>query len=191
MRHVWSLLAGLIVAPMLVELASIHFHVEVWADTTGVQTGIYCAMGLLLGALACLQTSPVGPIVAGLLLVAPRLLATLFGVGVPLDSLGFRLAEGVTVVPWVGVYSPVLFISGVALLLAAASPSRWRGRPKFPPAASPVEPVVDTGRIDAVAAWRPFPADTPATAVPAASPTTPEPPGSPPLTGPWAPPPIR
>ncbi|NUT05871.1 MAG: hypothetical protein HOV76_20565 [Hamadaea sp.] len=190
MRHVWSLVAGLIVAPVLVELASIHFT-AVWADTTGAQTAVYAGMGLLFGALACLQTSPVGPVVAGLLLVTPRLLAYGFGIGVPLDSLGFRLADGVIVAPWIGAYSPILFVGGVALLLAAASPSRWRGRPKPPPVAPPVEPVVDTGRIDAVAAWRPFPADGTQTAAPAAPPTQPELHGSAPLTGPWAPPPIR
>ncbi|NUR72949.1 MAG: hypothetical protein HOU81_19205 [Hamadaea sp.] len=195
MRHVWSLLAGLIVAPLIFAASSVI--VEMTGDWTMLQTVFLVPPALLIGALAVPRISPVGPIAAGLLLVTPRLLVTVFDVSSdrlfrpPLSSVS-RIAEGVLFRPESGLISFTAFVGGVILLLTAASPSRWRGRPKTPTAASPVEPVVDTGRIDAVAAWRPFPADSSETAAPVPSPAPPENqnPGSPP-TGPWAGPPSR
>lgn len=82
---------------------------------------------------------------------------------------------------------------GPVLLMAAASPGRWKRWPQ--PAAAPgtVDPVVDTGRIDAVAAWRPFPGDASQPTVSGGAPPA-QPAGTDsdaPLTGPWAPPPQR
>jgi len=192
MRHVWSLLAGLAVAPAVIAVLSVTVLPAGQAEFA-LQTGVLVAAGLLLGVLASLRLSPVGPIVAGLLLVTPRILAS-FRVGDWLfrSSLLPRgtIADGVYFRPELALFSPIAFAGGVILLMAAASPGRWKQWPKPGPAGAPVEPVVDTGRIESVAAWRPFPDDTSEATISLDVPR--QQPGTTselPLTGPWAPPP--
>ncbi|NUT32431.1 MAG: hypothetical protein HOV79_05080 [Hamadaea sp.] len=191
MRHVWSLLAGLLVAPLVI--AALSLLVSPSGDLGYLKTVSLAVAGLLVGLLAAVPISPVGPIVAGLLLITPRVALEIFGpVRIPIgwvyvisDDVVFRTADGL--------YAYSAVVAGCALLVAAASPSRWRGRPRPATAAAKpaVDPVVDTGRIDAVAAWRPFPDDTSESTIPLGIPAEQRsnPPSDLPVTGPWAPPP--
>lgn len=194
MRHVWSLLAGLLVAPLIACVLSIRFNPQVWERAQDLNVVLIIAAGLLIGVLASLRWSPVGPIVAGLILVTPNLLFTAFRVGVPWASLHRSLGEGVEFRAGFGAMSLTALAGGCALLVAAASPSRWKAWPRpVAPATLSVDPVVDTGRIDAVAAWRPFPDDTSEATLPLGIPAEqrPSPSSELPATGPWAPPPTQ
>jgi len=193
MRHVWSLLAGLGVAvaaffifSLDLTYAQVRFGDPYRSDLLILQLVV---AGLLLGSIGSTRVSPTGPILAGLLLVLPvalsQLLPDVFEAVFPGDA-RIAIGEVVRFVPAQGASSQLVLVTGVMLLMAAASPGRWRRWPQPAPAAGTVEPVVDTGRIDAVAAWRPFSADTSESTVRLAAPGE-----QPPLAGPWAPPPSR
>jgi len=199
MRHVWSLLAGLAVAPVAFFLFSLdltYAQVRYGLNPHGNELVIIQLLlaGLVLGALCSSRLSPTGPIAAGLLLILPLALSELvpavFMVIFPEDK---RIAVGEVVrfVPAQGAINGLGLITGVMLLMAAASPSRWKRWPKPAPAAATLEPVVDTGRIESVAAWRPFPDDTSEATVALGIPQQQQPGTTSqlPLTGPWAPPP--
>ncbi|NUT18740.1 MAG: hypothetical protein HOV77_06110 [Hamadaea sp.] len=137
MRHLWSLLAGVVIAPL--GWAVIAFGQAVIHDavTAGPLTGqssklvlagaAFAAVGLVVGTLACLRISPVGPLVisvfylasTALLIFSPkngldvfdRVRKDLFGHDVSLLS---PLTSG------------VIAILGAALLMAVFSGKRWR-----------------------------------------------------------------
>ena len=83
MRHLWSFLAGLVVAPVtwvLVTLGqdgssrTVDRWVEIGTFNTAnlIEPAVYLGVaGILLGLVGTLRTSPLGPLVAGLLLVTP------------------------------------------------------------------------------------------------------------------------
>ena len=83
MRHLWSFLAGLVVAPItwvLVTLGqdgssrTVDRWVEIGTFNTAnlIEPAVYLGVGgVLLGLLGTLRFSPLGPLVAGALLVTP------------------------------------------------------------------------------------------------------------------------
>jgi hypothetical protein len=141
MRHLWSLLAGVVVAPLtwcLVALGQSGSQEKIgdWVNTRRFDTvdliepAVYLVVaGILLGLIATLRISPLGPLVGGLLLVAAY-------VGMFISPLNVRKAIPDT---WevydrhlplrVPLDNGTLLLIGVLLLMAVFSTSRWRGWP--------------------------------------------------------------
>ncbi|MFE9688745.1 hypothetical protein [Micromonospora sp. NPDC005806] len=146
MRHLWSFLAGLVVAPVtwvLVTLGqdgsgrTIHRWVELGTYSTPnlIEPAVYLGVaGILLGLLATLRFSPFGPLVAGLLLAVPYI-----GMFVAPFTVRDQVPEG-----WKLFEDPLplrqplengtLFLIGVLLLMAVFSGQRWRRWPGEPAA---------------------------------------------------------
>jgi hypothetical protein len=189
MRHLWSLLAGLVAAPATWVLVAagqdgssrtvtkwIENDTFNWANL--IEPAVYLAVaGLLLGLIGTLRVSPLGPLVAGLILVAPYVAMfpaffrvqdavpdgwRLFGDPLPLD---LPLNNG------------TLFVVGAMLLMATFSAKRWRSWP------ADSAPSDDTGFVD----WQPGGPDSPP---PSLGYPHPEPPfqSAPPGGSPWPPP---
>ncbi|MDG4789694.1 hypothetical protein O7626_27855 [Micromonospora sp. WMMD1102] len=148
MRHLWSFLAGVVAAPLtwaLIALGqdgsarTVTRWVEVGTFNTAnlIQGAVYLGVaGILLGLLGTLRLSPAGPLVAGLLLVAPY-------VGLFVDP--FTVRDAVPAnwkvfgdpLPLVQVLdNGTTFLVGVLLVMATFSIQRWRRWPQ-PAAASP------------------------------------------------------
>ncbi|MEU3452739.1 hypothetical protein ABZ671_03925 [Micromonospora sp. NPDC006766] len=153
MRHLWSFLAGLVVAPItwvLVTLGQdgsgriVHRWVDLGTYSTPnlIEPAVYLGVaGILLGLLGTLRFSPLGPLVAGLLLVVPYL-----GLFVAPFTIRDQIPEG-----WKVLGSPLplrqpvengtLFLIGVLLLMAVFSRQRWRRWPGKPAVAAPPSPT--------------------------------------------------
>ncbi|MFC5923515.1 hypothetical protein [Micromonospora vulcania] len=162
MRHLWSFLAGLVVAPItwaLVTLGqdgssrTVDRWVEIGTFNTAnlIEPAVYLGVGgVLLGLVATLRVSPLGPLVAGLLLVTPYvgMFVAPFEVrdAIPQewkvfgDPLPLRLP----------VENGTLFLIGLLLLMATFSGQRWRQwpRPATEPVTEPVPAPADTPRGD-------------------------------------------
>ncbi|MGC4808169.1 hypothetical protein [Micromonospora sp. DT233] len=158
MRHLWSFLAGLVVAPVtwvLITLGqdgstrTIGRWVEIGTSNTAnlIEPAVYLAVaGILLGLLGTLRFSPLGPLVAGLLLITPY-------VGMFVDPFEVRdripanrEIFGDPLPLHLPVQNGTLFLIGVLLLMATFSGQRWRRWPR--PVAGPVpaqRPQDDTG----------------------------------------------
>lgn len=141
MRHLWSLLAGVVAAPAAWVLvatgqADSSGTVAGWAEARRYDTvdliepAAYLAVaGVLLGVIGTLRISPLGPLVAGLLLITPY--AGLFA-----DPLAVRDAvpTGWNVLDrdiplLVPLDNGTLVLLGVLLVVAAFSVQRWRRWP--------------------------------------------------------------
>ncbi|GAB2960423.1 hypothetical protein GCM10027280_56570 [Micromonospora polyrhachis] len=156
MRHLWSFLTGIVVAPLTWVLLTlgqdgssrtVDRWVELGTFTTANLIGpaVYLAVaGILLGLLGTLRVSPLGPLVAGLLLVAPY-------VKLVFDPFALREAIpgdlrilGDPLPLFLPVQNGTLFLIGTLLLIATFSRQRWRRWParataSVPaPASSPV-----------------------------------------------------
>jgi hypothetical protein len=145
MRHLWSLLAGLIAAPLAWVLVAMGQGgstrtVTKWVDSGHFDTSqligpaVYLGVaGVLLGLIGTLRFSPLGPIAGGLLLVAPY--AAVFHdpfevrdrvpdswrlLGDPLDL-------------WLPLANGTLALLGMLLLMATFSAKRWRRWPATTP----------------------------------------------------------
>src|SRR5262249_49402126 len=77
MRHLWSLLSGLAVTAAVIGL----FSISAMGLSAQLGVGRVVVAGLLLGIVATLRISPVGPIVGGLILLTP---VVLLGIDLPL-----------------------------------------------------------------------------------------------------------
>ncbi|OKI87680.1 hypothetical protein [Micromonospora sp. CB01531] len=191
MRHLWSFLAGLVVAPVtwvLVTLGqdgsagTVHRWVEIGTYSTPnlIEPAVYLGVaGILLGLLGTLRFSPLGPLVAGLLLTIPYL-----GMFVAPFTVRDRIPEGWKVLgDPLPLRQPVengtLFLIGMLLLMAVLSGQRWRQWPGRPAAEAELtsadKPIEQT---QSFSAWPP--ADTTDTApltlgYPDATPTEPLP----------------
>ncbi|WP_320065976.1 hypothetical protein [Micromonospora sp. RTGN7] len=147
MRHLWSFLAGLVVAPVtwvLITLGqdgsarTITRWVEIGTFNTAnlIEPAVYlAAAGVLLGLLGTLRFSPLGPLVAGLLLVTPYV-----GMFVAPFTVRDRIPEGWKIfgdpLPlYLPVQNGTLFLIGALLLMATFSGQRWRRWPR--PVAEP------------------------------------------------------
>lgn len=149
MRHLWSLIAGVVLAPIVWAVAAYGQAVTAQVSAQGAPTSFesklliaaaaFAGAGLVFGIIGTLRVSPVGPLIAGLAY---------------LGCYGFAIASPGTAndafnrVTTVGDYqvhyataltSGLIPVLGAALLMAAFSPGRWRSWPAAA-AASPAEP---------------------------------------------------
>jgi hypothetical protein len=146
MRHLWSLLAGLVVAPLAWLLLSTGQFRSVttvagWEETGRFDTvdlvapaAFLAVAGALLGLLGTLRWSPAGPLAAGLLFIVPTILMFID----PFDTLDrFLRGEdgsprrlfGQDLEPWLPVENGTLLVLGALLLMAVLSSQRWRRWP--------------------------------------------------------------
>ena len=148
MRHLGSIVLGLLLAPVIWALAGIgavkfaepsrDLDPELFTMVVGL--GVLAAAGLAYALLFLPRLSPLGPVLAGL----PLLVASLWGALasgsfvdiVPGDVFGIQDAA----------YRPVEFapLLAVPLLLTILSPRRWRGHDGPGPGAMPAYPVFPT-----------------------------------------------
>jgi hypothetical protein len=155
MRHLWSLLAGLVAAPAIWLLVAagqnessetvarwVKNDTYNWANL--ISPTVYLAAGaVVLGLIAVLRVSPMGPIVAGLLLVAPYAGMYLSPFKVR-DAVPDRLSLFGNKVPMdVALDNGTIFLIGATLLLATFSAQRWRSWPQ-----QDGGPSDDSGLID-------------------------------------------
>ena len=170
MRHLRSLLAGVVAAPLawlLIAAGQTQWQgtVAEWTaagrfDTADlIVPGIFLAVaGIVLGLLATLRVSPVGPLVAGLLLLVPTVSMFIH----PFDTADMISDEdgwvllGQAVDPRVPVANGTLLMLSALLLMAVFSAHRWRRLPAvaaapvavdadLPPAPGAAPVVVDDG----------------------------------------------
>lgn len=148
MRHLWSLLAGLLAAPLawLLLATGQHRSQEVVGDGSFASADLagpvvlLVVAGALLGVLGTLRWSPAGPIAAGLLLVLPTLLlfgnpsGTLSAFSHPEES---RLL-GQSLALWLPLENGTLLVLGSLLLIATFSLQRWRRWPTTLPPPIPL-----------------------------------------------------
>lgn len=133
-RHIWSLVAGLVAAPVAFFLMSLdlaYAQVRLTADPQGFQLNFArrVTVGIVLGAVATLKISPVGSMVAGALLLTP----TTIGLFSPelflqiFSGTDFQIGlVGVQPMPAAG--SALGVALGALMVMAGASSSRWKGR---------------------------------------------------------------
>jgi hypothetical protein len=168
MRHLWSLLAGVVAAPLAwLCLATGQYQssrtVAEWNEENLFDTAeligpaaFLVAAGVLLGLVGTLRWSPAGPLVAGVLFVVP----TIFMFIDPFRTLdAFSVDRPRTLLdqdyqPWLPLENGTLLVLGALLLMAVFSASRWR---RWPAAAAPLpattvqETAVGTGVASAPA----------------------------------------
>ncbi|MEU6020452.1 hypothetical protein ACGFIK_03860 [Micromonospora sp. NPDC048871] len=174
MRHLWSFLAGLVVAPVtwvLVTLGqdgsagTVNRWVEIGTANTAnlIEPAVYLAVGgIVLGLLGTLRISPLGALVAGLLLVTPYIgmFVTPFRVRdrIPADweFLGDPLPLRLPV------ENGTLFLIGMLLLVATFSGQRWRRWPQpttAAPAPTSTPPPATPDPEQTLTDWSPEPND--------------------------------
>ncbi len=171
MRHLWSLLAGVVSAPVVwLLLASGQYRAQAvvagWSaagrfDPTDLVGPVIllAVAGIVLGLLGTLRWSPAGPVAAGLLFVTPTVLMfahpfqTLEGFFRPADASPRRvLAQDLA--PWLPVENGTLLVLGALLLMAVFSSQRWRRWPGAPRPAAPAaaRPATDHELIAGISA---------------------------------------
>ena len=150
MRHIWSLVAGVIIAPLAWFLiafgqAAMTERVTLSTAETDFLFGglLLIGVGLLIGLIGSVRTSPVGALVAAAvylagtayLLLAPSAASDLFG--------NINLVGNYEVVLSTPLHTGVLAVVGGVLLIAVFSPARWRGGagPADPDAWTPPPPA--------------------------------------------------
>jgi hypothetical protein len=148
MRHVWSLIAGIVVALAgwlaLAVVGGVFAKTDVSNQDKYVAVAIIVVTGLLFGAVGSLRNSPLGALVVSLAYFGLSLGPLLDAYSAP--NLG-DWAIGDYSVNW---EAPTLVLAVVAatLFMAIFSPSRWRGNVPVadpnvwnpPPAPSPWNP---------------------------------------------------
>jgi hypothetical protein len=132
MRHIWSLIAGLVAAPVVFFVLSLNLQyaqVRLTGDPSGFSLNFarLAVVGLILGVLATLKISPAGSVAAGVLLLIPSVIA-LVSLDVFLqifEGRGFQLGI-VSVEPLTAAASGISMVLGPLMLVAAASRRRWQ-----------------------------------------------------------------
>lgn len=154
MRHIWSLLAGIVIAPsawlviaygqaVITESAQIGAERPLWFGLI-----LLALIGLALGTVGSLRVSPAGPLVVA----AGYVGATAFLIAAP-DTAQRLLPDvwvflGELVVLASPVTSGVLGMLGTMLLIAVLSPQRWRNWPRRAEATEPTWPDMLSTRND-------------------------------------------
>nr|BFE65226.1 hypothetical protein GCM10020063_097520 [Dactylosporangium thailandense] len=157
MRHVGSLIAGMFIAPIAWLLIAIGQQQSAETVAKWVERGAFDSVdllvpaayllgaGLLIGLIASLRISPVGPIVAGLALLATYVSLFIDPLSV-MNSLPRDLAIGSLKVDLrLPIVNGTTAVLGLALLIAAFSVKRWRTWPT----AVPLVPAAGEGPADA------------------------------------------
>ncbi len=155
MRHIWSLILGVVIAPLAWFLVAFGQSAMARGNSLAdfkndfILGGLLIVgVGLLLGLIGSLRTSPLGALIAslgflgatGYALFAPMNALDLFGDARKIGAYDLNLAQPLT--------TGVLAVVGGMLLLAVFSPSRWRGNPTV---AAPAESTPETTE------WKPQP----------------------------------
>ncbi len=193
MRHLGSLLAGILIAPVAWLLIALGQQKSLatlasWQQSGGFDTAdlllpaaYLLAAGLLIGLIATLRISPLGALVAGLF-YAGIYAALLFS-----NPLRVRNAVpekltvlGRAIAPRTPLDNGTLLLVGIALLVAVFSFTRWRRWPAAVPVAVPEAEAAPAGPPSTPADLPPEPSEERAVAA--------WPPGSP---NPWTPTPAR
>jgi hypothetical protein len=141
MRHLWSLLSGVVAAPLTWVLVSMgqadsSSTVADWAEAGRYDTldllepaSYLVVAGVLLGVIGTLRFSPLGPLVAGLLLIAPYA-----GLFVDPPAVRDAVPDNWSVLDrdiplLVPLDNGTLALLGALLVIAAFSVQRWRRWP--------------------------------------------------------------
>jgi len=160
MRHLGSLIAGILIAPvawLLIALGQQKSTTLVAGWTAGsrfdtvdllVPTAYLLGAGALLGLVATLRVSPVGPLVAGLALLAPSVSLFISPLST-LDRMSHPVSLGtLDIDPRVPLVNGTLPVIGALLVVAVFSVKRWRRWPVLATGtedeAPKVEPAGDT-----------------------------------------------
>ena len=134
MRHVWSLIAGVVIAPLAWFLIAFGQGAMSRGQSLNDFQGdfilgglLVVGVGLLLGVISSLRISPVGALVAALAYLGASMFALfarqdalkVFSQEVKIGDYTTNLADPLN--------SSVLAVVGGMLLIAVFSPARWRG----------------------------------------------------------------
>ncbi|CAM3549264.1 hypothetical protein [Stackebrandtia soli] len=135
MRHIASLFAGLIIAPLawlLVGAGQIGLNPSLYEATAGtpnryIAMAMLAGAGILLGSLAVTRMSPAGPVTAGAILLIAFFLfrSDILAFNVPGSLAAAKIPAGSAIAA--GQQGLVLAMATL-LLLTAVVPSRWRGK---------------------------------------------------------------
>ncbi|MFK3981022.1 hypothetical protein ACI2K4_11670 [Micromonospora sp. NPDC050397] len=158
MRHLWSLLAGVVAAPLTWVLITLGQDGSTRTVTRWLEIGKYntanlieptvylAVVGILLGLIGTLRVSPLGPLVAGLALVTPYvgLFVNPFWVRDTVPANWKVLGDPLPLLQ--PVENGTLFFVGLLLVIAVFSGERWRRWPAAPATVAPatVESETDT-----------------------------------------------
>jgi hypothetical protein len=168
MRHVWSLIAGVVIAALAWFLIAFGQGAMISGQAANDFKGefilgglLIAGVGLLLGLVSSLRTSPVGALVASLVYLGASMFTLfaradalkVFSREVNIGDYTSNLATPIT--------TSVLAVAGGMLLVAVFSPARWRGAatqtevdqwapppppaPWEPPAPASVGPTTESG----------------------------------------------
>jgi hypothetical protein len=158
MRHLWSLIAGVVLAPIVWAVAAYGQAVTARVSANGAPTSFesklliaaaaFVGAGLVFGIIGTLRVSPLGPLVAGVAYLgsyavavfAPVTAHDIFERMTKVGDYEVHYATAVT--------SGLIPVLGAALLMAVFSPGRWRTWPA-PAGAEPVgtTPVSPAGTV--------------------------------------------
>lgn len=161
MRHLWSLIAGVVAAPLAWLLLAAGQHrsqqtVDDWNEAGIFDTaelivpGLFLlAAGVVLGLVGTLRWSPAGPLTAGVLLLAPAI-AMFINPFWTLELVDeqWRLA-GQDLAPRLPAENGTLLVLGALLLMAVFSAQRWR---RWPAADAPAAEDADAAPAEESAA---------------------------------------
>ncbi|MBV1849524.1 hypothetical protein [Catellatospora tritici] len=136
MRHVWSLLAAIVITPLAWAAAAQGQAMLAVSVSPDVPTGMWVGLavvagaGLVLGLIGALRQSPVGPLFTALVYLGFTVWFLIQPVAVlrALDW-GWKLG-GYRADLTLPLQSGLLAAVGALLLVAVFSPSRWRAWPK-------------------------------------------------------------
>jgi hypothetical protein len=170
MRHLGSLIAGIVAVPLGWLLLAFGQVSSAKAFATVASTGRYhpndfvrpliflAVAGIVIGLIATLRISPVGPLVAGIafagsyvtLLIAPKRMYDAVNYNVTIFDQHADLTVPLT--------TGTALAIGATLLVAIVSVSRWRSWPRRAPAHAEVEPTEPTLTDDTLTApsWNAF-----------------------------------
>lgn len=186
MRHLWSLLAGVVAAPLAWLLLAAGQHrsqqlVAGWMADREFSTGplagpvAYLAVaGIMLGLIGTLRWSPLGPLAAGILLVTPTVLMFVnplrtmdgfFHADQPRQMLWLRFE------PWLPVENGTLLVLGALLVMAVFSLQRWRTWPAPP---TPIPTATDQDVVNGITALTSTSQPSDSSSTPSASPMSDE-----------------
>jgi hypothetical protein len=151
MRHLWSLIAGVVLAPIVWSVAAFGQAVTAKVLAGGVPSSFESKLliaaaalvgaGLLFGILATLRISPLGPLVAGLAYIGVYAW-WIFAPGNAANNLDrFSTVAGYEVHIATPVTSGLAPVLGGALLISLFSVGRWRDWPRPEDAAVATAPI--------------------------------------------------
>jgi hypothetical protein len=147
MRHVWSLLAGMVITPLAWMLIA-QGQATTISDPAGYPTdlsarliyggALLIAAGLLVGLVSSLRVSPVGALTAAIVYLGVSIYSWVdpLQAGLNLNRFDWSIA-GADASLFSPIYTGVLPVLGGVLTICLFSPQRWRSWPT-PPAPAPL-----------------------------------------------------